>query len=59
LQDLEKQHLETSPFEPMILSWSGLSFNIDGKSILEDVSGHLSTGQMLAVMGPSGKFLSI
>ena len=56
LNDLEKQHLsEISSLEPITLSWEGLGYQIDGKSILENVSGHLSSGEMLAVMGPSGE----
>jgi ABC-type multidrug transport system fused ATPase/permease subunit len=36
------------------LSWSELSFEINGRTILSDVSGELKSGQLLAVMGPSG-----
>ena len=52
--DLEKQPLEVHPLDPITLKWSNLSFEVDGKKILDDISGELSSGQMLAVMGPSG-----
>jgi ABC-type transporter Mla maintaining outer membrane lipid asymmetry ATPase subunit MlaF len=40
------------------LSWSELSFEINGRTILSDVSGELKSGQLLAVMGPSGEMTS-
>src|SRR5262245_60356995 len=47
----------TSP--PIILSWHDLTLEINGKAILSSVSGELASGQMLAVMGPSGMFLRL
>ena len=36
------------------LSWSGLTYQVNGNTILDGVSGQLASGQLLAVMGPSG-----
>jgi ABC-type transporter Mla maintaining outer membrane lipid asymmetry ATPase subunit MlaF len=40
--------------ESVSLAWQHLTFQVNGKTILSDVSGCLASGQMLAVMGPSG-----
>ena len=59
--DLEKQLIASDSasdeqlLDPIKLTWSGLGFEVDGKKILEDVSGEIESGQMLAVMGPSGR----
>lgn len=52
MDDLEKQQEGT--LGGISLAWEGLGFEIDGKRILENVSGQVSSGEMLAVMGPSG-----
>jgi hypothetical protein len=55
--DIEKNE---NPFlipPPITLSWSDLAYQVKGKKILDGVSGQLASGQLLAVMGPSGKFL--
>lgn len=36
------------------LTWTELTYEINGKVILDGVSGQLASGQLLAVMGPSG-----
>ena len=51
--DIEKSHAATAP---ITLSWQELAFEIGEQSILSGVSGQLTSGQMLAVMGPSGGF---
>jgi hypothetical protein len=48
--DVEK-NIESAPIS---LAWRNLTFQVNGKTILFDVSGCLASGQMLAVMGPSG-----
>ena len=41
------------------LRFEHLDFSVKGKQILEDVSGTATPGKILAVMGPSGKFLCL
>lgn len=55
--DIEKR--ATAPHLPtaFTLSWSGLTYEVNGCTILSDVSGELRSGQMYAVMGPSGACL--
>ena len=36
------------------LSWTAISLTLDGRRILEDLSGNAREGRLLAVMGPSG-----
>jgi ABC-type multidrug transport system ATPase subunit len=36
------------------LSWSAISLTVDGRRILEDISGEARQGRLLAIMGPSG-----
>lgn len=36
------------------LTWSGLSADVKGKQILNNVSGYCGPGSTLAIMGPSG-----
>ena len=36
------------------LSWSGISLTVDGRRILEDISGEARDGRLLGIMGPSG-----
>lgn len=52
--DIEKDALTLHVPAPITLSWSGLTFEINGRTILSNVSGELKSGQLLAVMGPSG-----
>ena len=40
---------------PIFLSFSNLGVKINGRQILQNVSGKVHPGEMLAVMGPSGK----
>ena len=40
---------------PVFLSFNDLSVKINDKQILQDVSGKVHPGEMLAVMGPSGR----
>ena len=56
--DIEKN---ASPFvipPPITLSWSDLTYQVKGKTILDGVDGQLASGQLLAVMGPSGTLMS-
>jgi ABC-type transporter Mla maintaining outer membrane lipid asymmetry ATPase subunit MlaF len=58
-EDTEKN---ANPFlipQPITLAWSDLIYQITGKTILDGVSGQLASGQLLAVMGPSGMFTSL
>ena len=41
------------------LAFNDLRVEIGGKKILDDVSGSVKPGEVLAVMGPSGKFFLI
>jgi len=40
---------------PIFLSFSNLGVKINERQILQNVSGKVHPGEMLAVMGPSGK----
>lgn len=55
IADLEKNYDSLLAPAPITLSWSGLTYEVNGKTILSGVDGHLESGQLLAVMGPSGK----
>jgi hypothetical protein len=44
---------------PVQLRWSGLTFEVGAKKILDDVSGIVEGGEMLAVMGPSGELVVV
>ena len=55
--DIEKNETPFLIPPPITLSWSDLAYQVKGKKILDGVSGQLASGQLLAVMGPSGKFL--
>ncbi|TCD65880.1 hypothetical protein EIP91_002040 [Steccherinum ochraceum] len=50
--DVEAQRQREA--ERLDLEWENITFNIRGKVILDNVSGKVSSGEMLAVMGPSG-----
>jgi len=40
---------------PIFLSFSNLGVKINDQQILQNVSGKVHPGELLAVMGPSGK----
>lgn len=40
---------------PIFLSFTDIGLKINGRQILENVSGKVHPGEMLAIMGPSGK----
>ena len=40
---------------PIFLSFNDLSLKINDRQILQNVSGKVLPGEMLAIMGPSGK----
>ena len=46
----------TSERMSMTLAFENLTVEIEGKTILDNISGHVKPGEVLAVMGPSGKF---
>lgn len=41
---------------PIFLSFSNLGVKIGDREILQNVSGKVHPGEMLAVMGPSGEY---
>jgi hypothetical protein len=55
--DVEKTAVTLHIPTAFSLSWSGLTYEVNGRTILSDVSGELRSGQMFAVMGPSGTFM--
>ncbi|KAF8495061.1 P-loop containing nucleoside triphosphate hydrolase protein [Gautieria morchelliformis] len=52
--DIENNANPLHRFQAITLSWSDLTYMIRGRTILDGVSGQLSSGQLMAVMGPSG-----
>ncbi|TDL20626.1 P-loop containing nucleoside triphosphate hydrolase protein [Rickenella mellea] len=58
MQDVEAQNVtgQNPQLEQhqLVLEWDHLCYSIKDKAILSDVSGTVSSGEMLAVMGPSG-----
>src|SRR6218665_585286 len=50
---VEQSLLEPRPHEVELI-FHGLSMHLGMRTILDDISGHASPGQILAVMGPSG-----
>lgn len=40
---------------PIFLSFNDLSVKINDRQILQNVSGKVHPGEMLAIMGPSGR----
>jgi ABC-type transporter Mla maintaining outer membrane lipid asymmetry ATPase subunit MlaF len=57
--DVEKNIGSVLTPPPITLSWHDLTLELNGNTILSGVSGQLGSGQMLAVMGPSGAFLVV
>ena len=55
--DIEKNESPLLIPPPITLSWSHLTYQIKDKTILDNVGGRLVSGQLLAVMGPSGMFM--
>ena len=47
-----------SDCSPITLTFNNLQVFIDDRKILDNVSGFVKPGEVLAVMGPSGKRLS-
>ena len=47
---------DSLPYEasPITLAFNNLKVEIDGKTILDNISGSVKPGEVLAVMGPSG-----
>ena len=43
---------------PMTLTFNNLQAFIDDRKILDNVSGSVKPGEVLAVMGPSGKLMN-
>lgn len=54
--DVEK-NLSPLTIALITLRWSNLSYQINGNTIIDGVSGQIDSGQMLAVMGPSGMYV--
>ncbi|TCD65893.1 hypothetical protein EIP91_002054, partial [Steccherinum ochraceum] len=55
--DAAAAHHSASPGaarEHLVLEWDDVSYAIKGKHILRNVSGRVESGELLAVMGPSG-----
>jgi len=44
---------------PIFLSFSNLGVKINERQILQNVSGKVHPGEMLAVMGPSSKYIAL
>ena len=47
----------TSEGTPMTLTFNNLRVEIEGKKILDNISGSVKPGEVLAIMGPSGKYI--
>ncbi|TDL28023.1 P-loop containing nucleoside triphosphate hydrolase protein [Rickenella mellea] len=53
--DLEAQNARHhTEHQQLVFEWDRLNYHIKDKVVLSDVSGTVSSGEMLAVMGPSG-----
>lgn len=48
-------NVPTAEGTPMTLAFNNLRVEIDGEKILDNVSGSVKPGKVLAIMGPSGK----
>lgn len=44
---------------PVFLSFNEVSVKINDRQILQNVSGKVHPGEMLAIMGPSGRKISL
>jgi ABC-type multidrug transport system fused ATPase/permease subunit len=55
-----KKRLQSLPLPPealgMTVSFENIQYTIDDKQVLGGISGEVQKGQILAIMGPSGKF---
>ena len=48
---------DTEENVPIFLSFSNLGVKINDRQILQNVSGKVHPGELLAVMGPSGRYI--
>jgi len=55
--DCRRMSGEVEENVPIFLSFSNLGVEISDRQILQNVSGKVHPGEMLAVMGPSGKYI--
>ena len=39
----------------MSFAFENISYSIQGKSVLTDISAHIKVGELVALMGPSGE----
>ncbi|KAI8372254.1 P-loop containing nucleoside triphosphate hydrolase protein [Choanephora cucurbitarum] len=53
-EDDQDYLLDSAQSTQVSLTFSNISYNVNGKQILSDIHGYLEPGQMMAVMGPSG-----
>ncbi|KAI8387421.1 hypothetical protein BD560DRAFT_382445 [Blakeslea trispora] len=53
-EDDENHFLDSTQSAQVSLTFSDISYNVNGKQVLSDIHGYLEPGQMMAVMGPSG-----
>lgn len=57
--DRATMSLEVEENVPIFLSFTDLGVSINDRRILQNVSGKVHPGEMLAVMGPSGKCINL
>lgn len=48
-----------SDYSPITLTFNDLQVFIDNRKILDNISGSVKPGEVLAVMGPSGKHINV
>ena len=46
--------LDSTSKDSAPLEWDGLTFSINGKTLLQDVSGGIRAGELTCLLGPSG-----